>query len=66
MLPGQRPRGFCGTHGCGCPIGIEKKSPKITTMRVEAAGPTCQPFSFSGKRLKAGLPKPDNKDIDLF
>ena len=47
---GQPLQAFCLTHGRNCCVGVEASTSGQKSVRVEAAGPTCCPFSFAGKR----------------
>ena len=54
---GQQVREWCVTHGKKCCVGVDACPKGQVSIKVEAAGPTCCPFSFAGKRqqvLKGG------------
>ena len=52
---GEQLRAYCYTHNATCAVGVEPHSSvhRHSGFSVEGAGPTCCPFSVSGKKLKA-------------
>ena len=51
VAKGKPTYAFCVAHNGCCRLG-NTSQPTCTTT-VEAAGPTCEPFSYAGKRKKA-------------
>lgn len=52
LQPGQQPHGWCRTHKTSCGLGVEPARAGSMQISVEAAGPTCCPFSVAGLQKK--------------
>ena len=52
LQPGQQPHGWCRTHKSWCGLGVEPARAGSMQVSVEAAGPTCCPFSVAGLQKK--------------
>ena len=64
LRPGQQPRGWCRTHKSWCGLGVEPARAGSMQVSVEAAGPTCCPFSVAGlqKKVPRGVFKSKCRD----
>ena len=49
---GQQPHGWCHVHRSYCAVGVEPARAGNMQVSVEAAGPTCCPFSIAGLQKK--------------